>query len=84
MDSPLYTNDIDEVIENDRAHVWHHLTQHKPFETVDPRIIVEGKGLRVWDARGKELIDGLSGGVLDRECRLRPNAYRGRDQGPAR
>lgn len=63
MDSPLYTNDIEEVIENDRAHVWHHLTQHKPFETVDPRIIVEGKGLRVWDARGKEFIDALSGGV---------------------
>ena len=63
MDSPLYTNDIEEVIENDRAHVWHHLTQHKPFETVDPRIIVEGKGLRVWDARGREFVDGLSGGV---------------------
>lgn len=63
MDSPVYTNDIEEVIENDRAHVWHHLTQHKPFETVDPRIIVEGKGLRVWDARGKEFIDALSGGV---------------------
>ncbi len=63
MDSPLYTNDIEEVIENDRAHVWHHLTQHKPFETVDPRIIVEGKGLRVWDARGTEFIDALSGGV---------------------
>ncbi len=63
MDSPLHMNDIEEVIENDRAHVWHHLTQHKPFETVDPRIIVEGKGLRVWDARGKEYIDALSGGV---------------------
>ncbi len=63
MDSPLYTNDIDEVIENDRAHVWHHLLQHKPLETTDPRIIVEGKGLRVWDARGHEFIDALSGGV---------------------
>ncbi len=59
----ITTNDIEEIIENDRAHVWHHLIQHKPFETVDPRIIVEGKGIRVWDARGKEHIDAVSGGV---------------------
>ena len=24
------------IIQNDKQHVWHHLTQHKPFETVDP------------------------------------------------
>ena len=53
MDS-MTTNDIQEIVENDRAHVWHHLIQHKPFETVDPRIIVEGKGNRVWDQKGKE------------------------------
>jgi 4-aminobutyrate aminotransferase-like enzyme len=29
----------------------------------DPRIIVEGKGMRVWDATGKEHLDGVSGGV---------------------
>ncbi|KRP19501.1 MAG: taurine--pyruvate aminotransferase, partial [Rhodobacter sp. BACL10 MAG-120419-bin15] len=27
------------------------------------RIIVEGKGMRVWDARGKEHLDAVSGGV---------------------
>ncbi len=63
MDSTIYTNDLDEVIELDRAHVWHHLTQHKPYETIDPRVFVEGKGMRIWDARGKEFLDGLSGGV---------------------
>lgn len=57
------TNDPRAVIEADRAHVWHHLVQHKPFETVDPRIMVEGKGLRVWDIKGKEYIDSVSGGV---------------------
>ena len=57
------SNDIQAVIEADRAHVWHHLIQHRPFETVDPRIIVEGKGMRVWDANGKEHLDGVSGGV---------------------
>ncbi|RMD93034.1 MAG: aminotransferase class III-fold pyridoxal phosphate-dependent enzyme [Alphaproteobacteria bacterium] len=56
-------NDLRGVVEADRAHVWHHLTQHKPFETTDPRVIVEGKGMRVWDATGKEYIDSVSGGV---------------------
>ncbi len=56
-------NDIRKVVEADKAHVWHHLTQHKPFETSDPRIIVEGKGMRVWDATGKEYLDAVSGAV---------------------
>ncbi len=59
----LMQNDPRQVIEADRAHVWHHLIQHKPFETVDPRIIVEGKGLRVWDINGKEFVDSVSGAV---------------------
>ena len=56
-------NDIGAVVEADRAHVWHHLSQHKQYETVDPRVIVEGKGMRVWDAKGKEHLDAVSGGV---------------------
>ncbi|MFZ1727968.1 MAG: aminotransferase class III-fold pyridoxal phosphate-dependent enzyme [Albidovulum sp.] len=63
MDSTAYSNDISAVVEADRAHLWHHLIQHKPFETVDPRIMVEGKGMRVWDAKGKEHLDAVSGGV---------------------
>ncbi len=59
----LMQNDPRHVIEADRAHVWHHLSQHKPYETIDPRIIVEGKGLRVWDINGKEHVDGVSGAV---------------------
>ncbi|PYE84734.1 aspartate aminotransferase family protein [Pseudoroseicyclus aestuarii] len=57
------TNDPSAVIEADRAHVWHHLLQHKPYETVDPRIMVEGRGMRVWDITGKEHLDAVSGGV---------------------
>ncbi|MCO6188371.1 aspartate aminotransferase family protein [Rhizobium sp. L1K21] len=56
-------NDMGHVVEADKRHVWHHLTQHKPFETVDPRIFVEGKGLKLWDVNGREYLDGLSGGV---------------------
>ncbi|MEM6376234.1 MAG: aminotransferase class III-fold pyridoxal phosphate-dependent enzyme [Pseudomonadota bacterium] len=62
MDGNLL-NDIDKVVEADRSHVWHHLIQHKPFETGAPRIIVEGRGMRVWDQKGKEHIDAVSGGV---------------------
>ena len=63
MDGKFYDNDISQIVELDRAHIWHHLTQHKPFETGEPRIIVEGKGMRVWDQKGKEHIDAASGGV---------------------
>lgn len=62
MDTATF-NDISAVVEADRAHVWHHLSQHKQYETVDPRVIVEGKGLRVWDATGRETLDAVSGGV---------------------
>ncbi len=63
MNKALQPNDIRGVIEADRANIWHHLIQHKQFETIDPRIIVEGRGMKVWDANGKEHLDGVSGGV---------------------
>ena len=47
MEGYASVNDLNEVIAADKKHVWHHLIQHKMFETVDPRVIVEGKGLRV-------------------------------------
>ncbi|WP_273689420.1 aspartate aminotransferase family protein [Ketogulonicigenium vulgare] len=60
----LRSNDPTAIMAADKAHVWHHLMQHKPFEGgVDPRIIVEGKGLRVWDIKGRESLDAVSGGV---------------------
>ncbi|OED46467.1 aspartate aminotransferase family protein [Leisingera sp. S232] len=63
MDGTFKENDLSRVVEADKANVWHHLIQHKPFEENDPRIIVEGKGIRVWDQNGKEYIDAVSGGV---------------------
>ena len=59
----LTVNDLSHVVDADRAHVWHHLVQHKQFEAGEPRIIVEGKGMRVWDQHGKEHLDAVSGGV---------------------
>ncbi len=63
MDGNRHDNDLTGVIEADRAHVWHHLVQHKPFETGAPRVIVEGRGMSVWDQHGKEHLDAVSGGV---------------------
>ena len=63
MDGGIRENDISRIVDLDRDHIWHHLIQHKPFETGEPRIIVEGKGMLVWDQKGKEHIDGVSGGV---------------------
>ncbi len=63
MNHLVPTNDFEDIIRADRAHVWHHLTQHKMHETVDPRVMVEGKGMRLWDAAGREHLDAVSGGV---------------------
>ena len=54
---------INEIVGSDRNHLWHHLVQHKPWQTSDPMVIVEGKGMRVWDHNGKEYLDAVSGGV---------------------
>lgn len=61
LDHPV--NDLSHVVAADRAHVWHHLSQHKPYETADPRVFVEGKGMRLWDTNGREYLDAVSGGV---------------------
>lgn len=61
LDHPV--NDLSHVVAADKAHVWHHLSQHKQYETVDPRVFVEGKGMRLWDTNGREYLDGVSGGV---------------------
>ncbi|OIQ29174.1 MAG: aspartate aminotransferase family protein [Alphaproteobacteria bacterium MedPE-SWcel] len=63
MHGTFTDNDLSHVVSADKAHVWHHLVQHKPFESTDPRIIVEGKGMRVWDQNGKEWLDAVSGAV---------------------
>lgn len=63
MNSHFSANDLSDAVEADRAHLWHHLIQHKPLESADPRIMIEGRGMRVWDAKGSEHLDAVSGGV---------------------
>ena len=57
------TLDNNAIVQADRNHVWHHLSQHKPYENAEPMVIAEGKGLRVKDIHGKQYLDAVSGGV---------------------
>ena len=51
------------LVNQDKSHVWHHLTQHKVFESSDPLVIVEGNGMVLKDQTGKEYLDATSGGL---------------------
>lgn len=46
------------MVERDKIHLWHPLTQHK---TADPPLgIVRAQGALFWDENGKPYIDGIS------------------------
>jgi len=63
MNHDLNAVDLADVIEADRANVWHHLSQHKMLETNDPLVIVKGEGMHLYDATGKQHLDAVSGGL---------------------
>ncbi|MEM7084155.1 MAG: aminotransferase class III-fold pyridoxal phosphate-dependent enzyme [Pseudomonadota bacterium] len=63
MVANLTSEPFSHVAELDRRHVWHHLTNHYAFDASPPMMVVKGKGLRVWDANGKEYLDAVSGGL---------------------
>jgi 4-aminobutyrate--pyruvate transaminase len=45
----------------DKAHLIHPLTHPRHFDHHPPRIVVEGKGVTIRDAEGREILDGFSG-----------------------
>jgi len=53
--------DYDDAVAADKANVWHHMLNQRAAP--DALMITSGKGLRVWDHRGKEFIDATSGGL---------------------
>lgn len=53
----------EQLIQLDKSHLWHHLTQHKIFETKDPMIITEADGFILKDISGREYLDAVSGAV---------------------
>ncbi|MEE9375321.1 MAG: aminotransferase class III-fold pyridoxal phosphate-dependent enzyme [Rhizobiaceae bacterium] len=63
MNLHIRENDISHVVAADKAHIWHHLTQHTKFDAADPLVVVEGKGMKVWNQDGKEYLDAMSGAV---------------------
>ncbi|WP_077338195.1 aspartate aminotransferase family protein [Pseudocolwellia agarivorans] len=54
-----------ELVESDRQHVWHHLSQHAGYKngSQSPLLMVKGEGTYVWDSNGKKYLDASSGGV---------------------
>lgn len=59
--TPLNQNQ--DIVDADRAHIWHHLTQHHTFKSSNPTILVSGKGMQVTDSAGNTFLDATSGGV---------------------
>lgn len=51
------------LLNKDKKHVWHHLSQHSVLERQAPLVMVKGEGARVWDAQGNSYFDASSGGV---------------------
>ncbi|WP_051326658.1 aspartate aminotransferase family protein [Aliagarivorans taiwanensis] len=54
---------ISQAVEQDRANVWHHLSQHSVYQNQDPMMMVRGEGSKVWDINGKCYLDASAGGV---------------------
>ena len=54
---------VDDIVDGDKNHLWHHIKPHHCFKTQEQMVIVSGKGLMVTDIRGREYLDATSGGV---------------------
>lgn len=63
MSAQITTHEADSLVRQDIQYLWHHLLQHKAFETKEPMVVVEGNGLRIKDIRGREYLDAVSGAV---------------------
>src|ERR1035437_7332916 len=44
----------------DHRYLWHPFTQMRDWLKREPIVIVEGKGARLWDAKGREYLDANS------------------------
>ncbi|MPQ98912.1 aspartate aminotransferase family protein [Modestobacter sp. I12A-02628] len=42
-------------------HLWLHFSRMGGYATAPPPVIVRGEGVHIWDDRGKQYLDGLSG-----------------------
>jgi len=63
MNKQAVFNEQEAALAADQKSVWHHLTNHAPYEKTAPMMMVEGQGMRVRDANGNEYLDAASGGL---------------------
>jgi len=60
-DLELDEDNYDDAAEYDKENVWHHMVDQKTGNSA--LMIVRGSGLRVWDVKGREYLDAVSGGT---------------------
>jgi len=54
-------NDASGLSERAKRHLWMHFTRMSTYAEHEVPMIVRGEGPYVWDAKGRRLLDGLSG-----------------------
>ncbi|CUH96811.1 Taurine-pyruvate aminotransferase [Propionispora sp. 2/2-37] len=62
-ENDLRAEEVEALLKAQQEYAWLHLTNHSLLENQEPQIMVEGQGCYIKDARGKEYLDMLSGGV---------------------
>ncbi len=55
--------DCHDITQSNKKHVWHHLTQHKPYEENEPMVMVSAEGMYITNNHGAEFLDATSGGL---------------------
>ncbi len=53
-------NSLHKCLEIDKNHIWHPYTQAKEYKGLSPLCIVKAKGLKLYDAQGKDYYDTIS------------------------
>jgi adenosylmethionine-8-amino-7-oxononanoate aminotransferase len=57
---PLTKGGREDLVENDKKHIWHPFTQMKEWVKEEPVIIERGKGVYLYDIHGNKYLDGNS------------------------
>ena len=57
-----------DLVKEDQEHLFHPL--HHPADHQSPKVWVKGEGIYLWDAEGRQYIDGLA--KLAHSCRDEP------------
>ena len=61
MDSQYPILNSQEILEDDRAHVWHPMMNHYNLNKDPLKIMTHASGCRIVDSEGKEYLDAMAG-----------------------